>query len=287
MLHWLSRELWDDTLSMARIRSIKPGFASDSKVARLSLQARLTFLLLLPEADDEGRMVGSTKRLVGLLYPNDDKIGAVQVERWIKELITEQMITRYTVDGTVYLAIVNFKKHQNPQHPTPSSFPPPPENFVNRSRNPQGPLTKPSSTSVEGEGEGVEKEKERELSFMNKSSSQTQVVGAGSGEEEEDSDFVVGRACRLVAERRLAQRTGSPIVNTERWLAKTAGEVRSTVPVTLAELAKAGLSAEVIAAKIEPQPGSPYPEASHAPPPVWDETEDEHGNLVVVPRASA
>lgn len=276
-LHYRPAGSPEHNLSMARIRSIKPGFASDSKVARLSLQARLTFLLLLPEADDEGRMVGSTKRLVGLLYPNDDKIGAVQVERWLKELITENMVIRYTADGTIYLSIVNFRKHQNPQHPTPSSFPSPHEDFVSDSRNPHESLTKSSSTSVEGEGEGVERE--RELSFLNQSSSQTQLVAVGSSEEE-DSDFVVGRACRLVAERRLAARTGDPIVNRERWLAKAAGEVRAERKLALAELAAAGFTAEAIAAKIDPLPVSPYPAFDEAKPVVWQEMPD--GSVMAV-----
>lgn len=141
---------------MARIRSIKPTFASDSKVARLSLQARLTFLLLLPEADDEGRMVGSAKRLVGALYPSDEKIGAAQLERWLAELEREEMVVRYVVDGAKYLAITNFAKHQNPQHPKPSTYPDPPpagsrhENVENASGQPPDTVTKPSSLSVEG-----------------------------------------------------------------------------------------------------------------------------------------
>lgn len=142
---------------MARIRSIKPTFAGDSKVARLTLPARLTFLLLLPEADDEGRMVGSSKRIVGALYPNDNNIGPTQLEKWIRELEAEEMVERYVVDGTKYLAITNFRKHQNPQHPTPSALPGPPEirsdpheRLMNGSRNPPEEVTKPSSLSVEG-----------------------------------------------------------------------------------------------------------------------------------------
>jgi len=127
---------------MARIRSIKPDFASDSKVARLSLQARLTFLLLLPEADDEGRMTASPKRIAGLLYPNDDNIGPKQVERWIGELAAEHMVLIYEVDGSRYLLVVNFRKHQHPQHPTTSTLPPPPH--PNGSSHPHEPVMRDS-----------------------------------------------------------------------------------------------------------------------------------------------
>lgn len=111
---------------MARIRSIKPSFAGDSKVARLSLQARLTFLLLLPECDDDGRLVASPKRLAGMLYPNDDNIGPKHVEKWIGELVKEGMVVLYEVDGARYLAVPKFRTHQTPQHPKASVLPPPP-----------------------------------------------------------------------------------------------------------------------------------------------------------------
>lgn len=112
---------------MARIRSIKPSFAGDSKVARLTLPARLTFLLLLPECDDDGRLVASPKRLAGMLYPNDDAIGPKHVEKWIAELVREGMVVLYEHDGTRYLVIPKFRTHQSPQHPKPSVLPPPPD----------------------------------------------------------------------------------------------------------------------------------------------------------------
>lgn len=79
--------------------------------------------------------------------------------------------------------------------------------------------------------------------------------------EEEESDSV-GEACRLVAERRLAIRTGQPITNRERWLTAVAARARSE----LDGLDLRGLSAEAIADRIQPRPPTLYDEAGTATP---------------------
>lgn len=86
--------------------------------------------------------------------------------------------------------------------------------------------------------------------------------------EEEDSDSV-GRACRLVAERRLALRTGKPITNRERWLGTVANDVRSE----LAGQDFAGLSPEAIADRVQPMPGPLYADAGARAAP-WTELAD-------------
>lgn len=115
---------------MARIRSIHPGFKGDAKVRRLSRDARLTFLLMLPEADDEGRLLGSPRSLTGALFPNDDDVTAKMVMRWVGELVNQGMVAPYVVDGIDYLHIPKFKVYQRPKNPSPSKLPPPPDTGV-------------------------------------------------------------------------------------------------------------------------------------------------------------
>lgn len=202
---------------MARIRSIKPGFATDSKVARLSIPARLTFILLWPEADDEGRMVASPKRLAGLLYPNDDNIGPRQVEKWIGELEREGMVDLYTVDGTRYLNVCNFREHQKPQHPTASVFPRPPN--PSGSGKPHDPLTNSAGADQEpfapvvvvvgGEGEG---------------GGGGEVVEKESSEDCSQRDSKIEDACLAIAQRRL-ERNGPKVNNPQAWVEKTKGSL--------------------------------------------------------------
>lgn len=61
---------------MARIRTVKPDLFSDEKLARVSLQARLLYIGLFTEADDQGRLYASAKRLAGALFPHDQRVGA-------------------------------------------------------------------------------------------------------------------------------------------------------------------------------------------------------------------
>lgn len=59
---------------MARIRTIKPEFWQHPKVMRVSRDARLLFLGLLNEVDDEGRMRWSAKRVAGVVFPGDEDV---------------------------------------------------------------------------------------------------------------------------------------------------------------------------------------------------------------------
>lgn len=110
-----------------RIRSIKPEFFRDPKVAKVSLSARLLMIGLLTEADDEGRLLGSSKLLAGSLFPHDDAVSPGRVTRWTDELEGNRLVQRYEVESIEYLFIITFKRHQRISHPTPSKLPPPPE----------------------------------------------------------------------------------------------------------------------------------------------------------------
>lgn len=122
---------------MARIRTIKPDFCSSADTGRLSRDARLFFLQLLPHVDDEGRTQWLPKRLAGMLYPRDDDVGGVDIARWVaecEEVASDDvdprrrlgMVRRYEVDGDEYLAVVNFLSHQKVSAPTASRNPAPP-----------------------------------------------------------------------------------------------------------------------------------------------------------------
>lgn len=111
---------------MARIRQIKPKFCTSPDTGALSRDARLFFILLWTEADDEGRLVDAPKRLAGCLYPHDEDVTPRKIVRWIDECAARDMVRRYEVDGTNYLQVVNFSKHQKVSHLTPSQIPPDP-----------------------------------------------------------------------------------------------------------------------------------------------------------------
>ena len=129
---------------MARIRTIKPDFFASPKSARVTRDARLFFAGLLTEADDEGRLLCSSKRLAGCLFPYDEDVDAAIVEAWLAQLQAANLIHIYTHEDVRYALVNGFTEHQKVSHPTASKLPAPtpgttsrnaPENFVKPPEN--------------------------------------------------------------------------------------------------------------------------------------------------------
>jgi len=110
---------------MARIRSIKPEFPQSESMGRISREARLCFIMLWTLADDSGRLRGSSRMLASLLYPYDEDAPRL-IQEWLTELVNENCIVQYQVEGQHYLQISNWLSHQKIDHPSASKFPEPP-----------------------------------------------------------------------------------------------------------------------------------------------------------------
>lgn len=146
-----------------KIRTIKPDFWSSSKTTSVPREVRLLFIGLWNEADDEGRLLGSPKRLAGSLFPNDDDVDGRVVEGWLSQLASAGLITRYEVKGVAHVAVNGFNEHQKIDRRYPSRLPAPPagpaDNTAGPTDNTAGPTVK---TALEGgrwkveggEGEG-------------------------------------------------------------------------------------------------------------------------------------
>lgn len=98
---------------MARIRTLKPEMASDAKLAKVSRDARYTFVLLITQADDEGLVAAAHRQLLGQLYPLDEQVSAAMLLEWIEELVGIDVLRwRATRDGAPVLELVNWSRHQ-------------------------------------------------------------------------------------------------------------------------------------------------------------------------------
>ena len=102
-------------------------------MARVGRDARLLFVLLWTVADDAGRARAAPVGLAALLYASDPD-APMCLPAWLDELEREGCIERYTVDEVEYLRVVNWRRHQYVQRPTPSRLPPSPRERVRRSR---------------------------------------------------------------------------------------------------------------------------------------------------------
>src|SRR5476649_765232 len=107
---------------MSRIRTIQPNFAHCNSIMHLSRDARLLFVQFWTVVDDCGRARISMAGLAERLYPLDDDAPQL-LPGWLDELEKEGCLERYTVDEVDYLRIVNWRKHQKIDRPTPSRLP--------------------------------------------------------------------------------------------------------------------------------------------------------------------
>lgn len=114
---------------MGRIRTIKPEFPHSESMGRVSREARLLFILLWTLADDSGRLRGTSRMLASLLYPYDGD-AAKHIDTWVADLEREGCVVRYSVDGSSYVQVCNWLKHQKIDKPSQSKIPP----FVDGSR---------------------------------------------------------------------------------------------------------------------------------------------------------
>lgn len=111
---------------MARIRTVKPSFWGDEKVAELSYPARLLMLGLISMADDEGRFIASHHSIAGYVYPNDQDITPARLNKWLAEITRQGMVVLYNGGRSKYGVIPNYTKHQKINRPSPSTLPAPP-----------------------------------------------------------------------------------------------------------------------------------------------------------------
>lgn len=111
---------------MARIRTIKPTFWADEKIATLPRMVRLTFLgVISAMADDHGRARANPRLVAAAVYPLDEDVLASEVAQHLELLAERGLISLYDVAGERYLHVINWSKHQKINRPSDSQLPAP------------------------------------------------------------------------------------------------------------------------------------------------------------------
>lgn len=146
---------------MPRIRTVKPSFWTDEKLADLPRDVRLLFLgLISAMADDEGRCKGNPRLVKAAVFPLDDDVTAAQVDEWLALLHAGERIQLYQANGERYVQIVKWGIHQRIDKPHQSQLPPPEESTIlprqlqDASPNGRGHVVEIATPDVEGELEG-------------------------------------------------------------------------------------------------------------------------------------
>ena len=109
---------------MARARNIKPGFFANDRLAECDPLARLLFAGLWTIADREGRLEDRPKRIKAEVLPYD----SCDAECLLQQLEDGGFIERYSVNGSNYIQVLAFCKHQNPHKNEADSVIPSPDN---------------------------------------------------------------------------------------------------------------------------------------------------------------
>lgn len=101
---------------MSRIRTVKPEFWGDEKLAPMPPVTRLIFLGLISMADDGGRLVDSEKQIEAFIFPFGDY--AREVRESLALLAESSRVVRGTTQsGQAIIQITNWARHQKVDHP--------------------------------------------------------------------------------------------------------------------------------------------------------------------------
>jgi len=112
---------------MARIRSLKPEFWDDRKLARsTSRDARMLYMGLWNQADEHGRLNGDLVWIKGRVFSYDDDLTVERIKELLDELDCAGRVERYEVEGDPYLFLPKLGKHQRLEAKVESRLPQPP-----------------------------------------------------------------------------------------------------------------------------------------------------------------
>ena len=108
---------------MARIRSVHPGLWTDEAFVSAPIGARLLFIGLWNEADDQGIFEWKPLGLKMRLMPADDSktvgnqfgSGGEMIENLLQELVSVGLIRQFWHNAKCYAIIKNFRKWQRPK----------------------------------------------------------------------------------------------------------------------------------------------------------------------------
>jgi len=117
---------------MPRARNIKPAFFTNDNLAECEPLARIMFIGLWGVADREGRLLDRPKKLKAEILPYDN----CDADDLLYQLAKYGFITRYVIESTAYLQVLNFTKHQMPHHKEIASVIPAPDGHPQITRHP-------------------------------------------------------------------------------------------------------------------------------------------------------
>lgn len=178
---------------MARARSLKPGFFSNDELAECGPLGMLLFEGLWCHADRAGRLEDRPKRLKAEILPYFD----ADVDALLDELERRGFVVRYSADGSRFVQVVNFAKHQNPHKNEPPSTRPAPDDRAADADVAPSPNVAPPVTAPEDHGASTVQAPDMSGANRADSGLRTPVTGLRTADScNPDSGAASGRAAR-------------------------------------------------------------------------------------------
>ena len=112
---------------MARKRMISPEIWESSSFSKLSDFAKLVFIGLISQADDDGKGKASPNIIRSKLFPDGEEKRVTDIKKALSEIALRMSITFYEVDGESFYILTNWHSWQKIDRPTPSKIPNPPQ----------------------------------------------------------------------------------------------------------------------------------------------------------------
>jgi hypothetical protein len=99
---------------LEQMRNIRNLIFDNDAMGELPPLTRLLFAGLWTMVDDKGRMEDKPRKIKKVIMGYDD-VSAGQVDEMLQSLHNRRFIVRYSVNGSNYIQVNNFKKYGNPQ----------------------------------------------------------------------------------------------------------------------------------------------------------------------------
>jgi uncharacterized phage protein (TIGR02220 family) len=134
-----------------RIRTIKPEWLENERLAACSDTARVLSIALILVADDYGNGRAAEGYLIGQAWHSTDNLieARDRIRRALAELVLAEFVVLYQANGQQYFHLPGWKRHQLVKHPSKPRVPAPNASDFTKSEAPPGTLLKSSGDSPE------------------------------------------------------------------------------------------------------------------------------------------
>lgn len=131
-------------------RMITPEIWTNEKFGELDLIGKLTFIGLITNADDDGRIKGNPNHLKVKIFPYDFGITPDMVNQAVDRCHELKLIIKYSVNGGDFIYLCGWQEHQQIRKDRyhPSTLPQPPDNQLATIGKPFGNRAQPQSSLV-------------------------------------------------------------------------------------------------------------------------------------------